>query len=221
MLFLVSHGLQTPLSAIRWGCSRLRRSGDNLTKQQQTILDEVQEHSRILSLMFDILLLLAKLEEGVSIPNIQEIFLYDFLQSSERLKDVPKGKQVEVTCSQELMLRIDRTILTSIIDALLLAVATSNREKNIRISVTEQKDQNTCTLTIETPLYLSVLQEMLKPEEPEKKQRIVGGVPGFLLAVIAALAKNAGGNLTSKQDADIITSLTLTLPLQPTLPAFL
>ena len=91
MLFLVGHGLQTPLSAIRWGCSRLKKMSKKMTKQELHVIEGIQSQSKVLSGMVNALLLVARVEDGSYAGRPQEIYLYDFLKSFPSLKEIFPG----------------------------------------------------------------------------------------------------------------------------------
>lgn len=214
MLFLVSHGLQSPLSAIRWGCGRLRKTGKNLTTEQSRLLEGVQQQTRVLSSMFDMLLLLAKAEEGVQVSTLQEIFLSDFFESPDRFKELPRAFSTNVTCSDDLAVKVDRVMFTSILDALFLVLSLSSTQTTIPVSV--KKEDGYCSITLRAPMELSLLEETDSAATDEKKSRIVGGIPGFLLAVSASLATHIDGTLASGQE-EIPSTLTLRFPVEPAL----
>jgi K+-sensing histidine kinase KdpD len=214
MLFLVSHGLQTPLSAIRWGCGRLKKTGSNLTTDQMALVDGVQQQTRVLSSMFDMLLLLAKVEEGVHISTLQQLYLSEFLESPDRQKNNPREFTVAVTCPDSCVVKVDRVIFASIIDALFLVLSLSSAEDAIPIDV--RVEDTTCVMTFTAPMQLSVLEESVESLPGVPKNRIVGGIPGFLLAVASSLLQSMDGTLESSHE-ETPRTLTLRLPIEPVL----
>lgn len=210
MLFLVSHGLQTPLSAIRWGCGRLKRTGGNFSPEQKLLLDGILGETRLLSRMFDWMLLLAKNEEGAHEPDIQEIFVPDFFTSPKRTEDLPRVMALEVTCPPDLMISADRTLFSAIIDALLLAASVGSDAPSAKIFVSA--DEDTCVITITVPMALSLLTE--QTNGGKEGNRVVGGVPGFLLAIASSLTQSCEGTLEPEEQDGVIRHLTLHLPLR-------
>ncbi len=214
MLFLVSHGLQTPLSAIRWGCSRLSKTGKNLTPEQWRLVEGMQHQTRMLSQMFDSLLLLAKVEEGVQASTLQDIYLSDYFEGAELLKGMPRDYILDMTCPADAVVKVDRIIFTSIMDALFLVLSISSTQTTIPLTVTMEEGE--CVITLRAPMELSFLQEEGAPTTSGKPQRIVGGIPGFLLAVSASSAQHIGGTLVSGRE-EIPSTLTLRFPTEPAL----
>ncbi len=211
MLFLVGHGLQTPLSAIRWGCGRLSKSGENFTDEQKSLVTGIQQQTRTLAHMFETLLLLAKVDEHVHVPDMQQIYLSDFFQSGERTKNLPRSMELAVRCPSDATAQIDRTIFTAVIDSLLLVVAVSSAET--KIPFTLEREDDTYVLIIDAPMEWSLLEEGV--------QKVVGGIPGFLLAVASALAADLGGSIESEKDGAVPTTLVFRFPATPTLPPIL
>ncbi len=212
MLFLASHGLQSPLSAIRWGTARLKKLGKDLPKEQQEVIENIQKESKLLSQMFDWMLLLAKVEEGAHVANQQEVFVKDFLSSPDRLKDLPRPFALAVSCPDDLALRIDRTLFESVVQALLLVVSVGSAAT--KASVTVEEEDDLCAITVSAPLALLLLQQTEMPAGADQR-RIVGGAPGFLLAVSASLSAALGGELTPSSEGDAVTGMTFRVPLRP------
>ena len=192
MLFLASHGFQSPISAIRWGCGRLRKMAHDMPPAQQELVDGMQRQAKTLSGMFDALLLLAKVEDGVHVPRMQDIYLKDFFLHSARLQDLSGDISVEVTCPDDARLRTDRTIFESVIQAALMAIDTAGGgPRSLAIDIT--LGGGACSIILNAPLEFSLV------EDEGTRGKIVGGVPGLMLAVASSLTAAVGGSLDAKE----------------------
>lgn len=210
MLFLASHGLQTPLSAIRWGCGRLRRMCAQLSGEQTQLVDSIQAQAKLLSDMFNALLLLAKFDDGALEVRLQDIYLRDYL-TAPALQDCAGGVSLQVSCDDDARLRIDRTVFDGIMRALVVAVVTGRKgDGPVSVEVTFSHNPSVCILTFAAPLELSLVEEPGR-EMRESDARMVGGTPGVMLAVASSLATALGGTLEVTEER----GATLTLPAPP------
>lgn len=206
MLFLVSHGLQSPLSAIRWGCGRLKRMAKNLSAEERKVLDDIHGNAKLVSEMVDALLLLAKLDDGVYVPRLEDIYLKDLLLTG--FLELPTGAAPAVVCDDALRLRTDRTIFEASARALFIAAVSAAGDKEVAIEAMITGDS--VTIAFNGPLHLSLVEDAESPEMPASLRRIVGGVPGMMLAVAAGLATGVGGTVEAHEDRGI----TLRLPVK-------
>ncbi len=207
MLYLASHGLQTPISAIRWGCGRLKRMAAGLPPEQRQIVEDVQEQAKLLSRMFEALLLLAKVEDGTHISALQDIYLHDFLQTVVAASALPQDVSWKLSCPDDLRLRTDRALLTALTEALLLVVAYGARgQRTVHVTIARHGTPQECIVTIHAPLQLALVEDAAIARQ-EDGQRIVGGVPGVMLSVAAALASALGGSLQVHDECKIVLKL--------------
>lgn len=216
MLFLVSHGLQSPLSAIRWGCGRLQRTG-KLSTEQRELLDSIQAEGRLLSRMMNWLLLLAKTDDGVHIADVQEVYVRDFLTACMDEK-LPRPLKFRITCAKDLAIQVDRTLLEASLHALLFAASVSSDVKTLPISVRVTSSPEECLIMLDAQLSLTLLEE---EQTGKPSRRIAGGMSGFLLAVASSFAIALGGTIDHKTVGAVISDLTLRLPQRPPLPVLL
>ncbi|HQR47105.1 MAG TPA: ATP-binding protein, partial [Thermoanaerobaculia bacterium] len=95
LLRAVSHDLRSPLTAIRMGLSRIRRSaGDGAA------VDEVARETERLSRRIDNLLAMARLDAGACVPHAEPSPAADLFRSAlESLPLVLEGKTVTVSVS--------------------------------------------------------------------------------------------------------------------------
>ncbi len=210
MLFLVSHGLQSPLSAIRWGCGRLQRTG-TLSPDQKELLDSIQAEGRLLSRMLNWLLLLAKTDDGAHTADVQKIFVHDFLTACMEEK-LPRPLTLEVTCPKNLTIQADRTLLEATVHALLFAVSVSSDVKTLPITVESASSPDSCMITFDATLSLTLMEE---EQAGKPNRRIAGGMSGFLLAIASSFSQAIGGSIDHETAEDTIRHLTLRLPIHP------
>lgn len=216
MLFLVGHGLQTPLSAIRWGCSRLKKLFKDPTDEQREVLEGVQREARLLSKMVDWLLLVAKLEDGQQAANVQEVFLYDFLQTAvaDRQEVLP---MISVVCPEDLQIQTDRTVFEAIVQALILALSVDEPAASASLTASEQNGH--CVLTLDAPLTLTLLRQ--EAGNDAKPSQVVGGVRGVLLSIASSLAETSGGSLATERESHELRRVILRIPMHPSLTSLL
>jgi K+-sensing histidine kinase KdpD len=217
MLFLVGHGLQTPLSAIRWGCSRLQKMGKGtMTKEQLEVLTGIHHEAKILSGMLNALLLVARVEDGTHEPKQQDIYLHDFLMSFGPFKHLFPDKAVRVSCPKDLMLRTDRILLESLLEAVSVVIGSaSESKKGLVITVAHTKGD--CVLSFSPDIELSFLRDLEATMVSDVQ--IVGGTPGLMLSVIASLSNALGGTIDVLQHGKEHHLLSLHLPFRHTVPS--
>lgn len=212
MLFLVGHGLQTPLSAIRWGCSRLRKMSKGLSKEQQHVLGSIQSQAKVLSGMVNALLLVARVEDGTYDSRQQDIYLHDFLKSFGPFKEMFPGKTSRVTCPKDFRIRTDRGVLESLLEAVSVVIGTaSDQHKGLRIQVKEEGRNFTMHFLPE--IELSLLRDA-SSLSGDAAGHMVGGAPGLMLSVISSLSGYLGGFIQVKNHGDAHHVLVLQLPVR-------
>lgn len=209
MLFLASHGFQTPISAIRWGSGRLKKMLDDLKPVERALLDGIQQQAKLLSEMFDALLLLAKVEDGIHESRLQDIYLKDYFE--ERLKQLPPEIVFELSCPDDARLRVDRTAFESVTQALLNVIASAGGgSRPLMVDVVMAPEERRCDMTFRAPLSFSLIEPDAALTTPADPKRIVGGVPGLMLAVASSLVSFLGGDLGAEQGN--LGTITLRLP---------
>jgi signal transduction histidine kinase len=210
MVFLASHGLQTPLSAIRWGIGRLKHMSKGLSPEQAAIVDGVHGQAKLLSQMFDSLLLLAKVDEGTPWQRKKEdIYLRDFFLTLEETKNLPPDLTLALDCADDLRLRIDRKIFDGIVHALLIVASTGARmpKQALPVKVEIDTDEELCTITFAAPLQLSLVEDVEMGTVDPDARMIVGGVPGLMLSVASSLSNAIGGHVDVAEKTGIVVRL--------------
>lgn len=214
MLFLVGHGLQTPLSAIRWGCSRLKKISKRLTKEEAHVLENIQTQAKVLADMVNALLFVARTEDGTYSARLQDIYLHDFLVSFAPLKEVFPDRMVHVSCPEDLLIKADRKALECLLEAVSVIMGSGSDKKNdLTIEVQTKGRKGYVSMNFLPELELSFLRDASVLENGSSPQ-IVGGTPGLMLSVITSLCKFMGGFVHVKKQGESHHLLSLELPMQ-------
>ncbi len=212
MMFVASHGLQTPLSAIRWGSSRLKKTNTGaFTQEQAHLIDGIAENAKTLSRMLDTMLILAKVEEGSYQANPQKIYLQDFLASFTQKFELPKDFAVDLRASDDdILLMVDRGILETIVQALMIAVV-SSAQPSTRIAVHCMEDAGTIRIEMHCPLQLSLLSSVRAGTDDQQLHQLVGGPTGLMLSIAHSLAHCLAGSveLIDRGDGEYVVVLGL------------
>ncbi len=219
MLFLIGHGVQSPLSAIRWGCSRLEKmTKSTLTKEQGAVLGEISAEAKILSGMLHSLLLVAKVDDGSYAARPQSVYLCDFLKSFRPLKEIDLTQLPQIVCDESLMLEVDRGILEAMFEAVAVIMGTT-AEKGKPVTLTVVADEAECHISMLPALELSFLKDVQSAGVTLAPEPMVGGEAGLMLSVLASLCRSAGAAITLKKKGKAHHLLTLSLPLRSAPPS--
>ncbi len=215
MLFLAGHGLQTPLSAIRWGCSRLGKTArKKMNAEECRLLDGIQHEARLLSGMLNALLLVAKTEEGTFSAREQDIYLRDFLTSFSPLRDLAGGKTPRIACPKDLRIRADRAVLETVFQAIVVILESSGPlTGGVRVKVDEKDGE--CFVHILPPIELSFLREVPLSVQLQDSPQLVGGAPGLMLSILMSLCGILRGGIDVAPEGKRTHVLTLRLPVHP------
>src|SRR3989344_8197164 len=86
---IASHQLRTPLTAIRWALSSLKR--ENLSAEQRSLVQTAHETSTHMAVTIRRMLMISRLEEGASDPDIAQVDLPKVLEKIARLHDTHRS----------------------------------------------------------------------------------------------------------------------------------
>lgn len=147
----VSHDLRTPLTMVKSYAEMIRDlSGENSEKRNahlQVIIDEADR----LNLLVGDLLLLSKMQSGVSALNMTKFSLSDTITgilNSYRLLSEQEGYQFAINCDPDLMVTGDEARIKQVLSNLVNnAVRYSDPGKKITVTVTESKDFVRCEIS--------------------------------------------------------------------------
>lgn len=118
---IASHQLRTPLTAIRWVLSSLKRE-ENLSEDLRNLIHTAHETSTHMAATIKRMLMISHLEEGGMEPQITTVDLQTVLEKVARLHDAHReknGLKLVITCSPGLHVQTDEQLLMEILDNLL------------------------------------------------------------------------------------------------------
>lgn len=117
---IASHQLRTPLTAIRWVLSSLKR--ENLPEEQKKLVHTAHETSTHMAATIKRMLMISHLEEDGMQPENAEVDMQPLLENVTRLHDAHRqrsGLELTIHCPQDLLIRTDKQLLVEILDNLL------------------------------------------------------------------------------------------------------
>lgn len=211
-LFLASHGLLSPISAIRWGCNRLQRTDTKkLSKEQKDLLEHIYANARVLSKLFGSMLLLARNEDQTYEVHTEPVALFPLLQSEAREWEEQEEGKVVLDGDASLSITTDSAILEAVLQNIFAVCSEAMQTpKSIRIECQGDGDEVlvVCTGKMELP-FLNQVQTL---ENLSESRPIVGGTPGLLLSLSQALIGFVGGSLSMHEGEKGEYVMTLKLP---------
>lgn len=210
-LFLASHGLLSPLSAIRWGCNRLKRTDTkNLSKEQLDLLDHVYGSARVLSKLFGSMLLLARNEDGTYTIQSEPLPVYPLLAAEMEEWKKEAGGQAVIVCKEGLTAQTDSAIVEAIIQNILTMFSEAGRNpKELRIEAKYVGEG--VEISFSGALDLPFLQSVRTIDNLDETRPIVGGTSGLLMSLSNALVGFIGGRLEMHESEKENYTITLHL----------
>jgi K+-sensing histidine kinase KdpD len=212
-LFLASHGLLSPISAIRWGCNRLKRTDTKkLSKEQRDILDHIYGNARVLSKLFASMLLLARNEDRTYPLREEPVAIKPLLQAGARdWEELSKGT-VHLKEVGMLKARTDGGILETIIQNVFTVFAEASTEpKSLHISGV-MGDDGLAEIVFESTMELPFLQSVRTIDNLSESKPIVGGTPGLMLSLSHALVGFLDGTLEMREATEDSYVIVLRVP---------
>lgn len=192
--FIASHGMRSPLSAIRWACGRLRKSATgSLNDEQRELVDEIHANAKILTTVLGSMQLLGKLEDRTYKVKGDNLLLCDMLTSLTHGIEHPREISWSLHCPADLVVRTDGPILESIL-VNLLTVCTEAGVGARQVYLRAEGGESRCTMSLFSSLELPFLAAGKQDEE--EVSRLVGGIPGLMLCLASAMAQFLGGAVT-------------------------
>ncbi len=195
VLFLESHGLRSPLTAIRWACGRLRRgAGGSLTKEQMHLVDHVYDNTKVLTTALESMLLITKMEERSFALHMQDVCITDLLHSARESIGMPSHLKLHVHAPR-IYLHGDRHLLELIFRVILSIFLEQPRGTELKIFIEGSMQQRTMVWTFRSSFLLPVLAARGEGDSSGPQQRAVGGIPGLMLSLAHELAKAVRGTV--------------------------
>lgn len=212
-LFLESHGLRTPLTAIRWACGRLRKEVSGaLTPDQRMLVGHIAANAKTLTTALESMFLLAKLEERSHAHAERDVCLPSLLESvREKLAAPPlhlrlRSLHQHVTADQEVLETLLRDILTIFLETPV------DRERNVSVDI--EAEEKSFRVTFRSSFLLPTLQMQEKASKSGEDRRLIGGIPGLMLSMAEHLAEALGGTLELQEiiTGEFVADGTVELP---------
>lgn len=147
---IASHQLRTPLTAIRWVLSSLKR--EDLPHEQRKLVSTAHETSTHMAVTIKRMLMISHLEEDGMEPTIAAIGLRPVFEKISRLHDAHRQRnslELLIDCPSQMSVRTDEQLLIEILDNLLsnaykytpaggtVKLRARNEKGNIRIDVSD------------------------------------------------------------------------------------
>jgi signal transduction histidine kinase len=194
-LFLMSHGLRSTLSAIRWGCGRLRKTNvGQLNAEQAHLVDEIHRNAKRLSTALRSMFLLAQIEEKSYFVKRQPLFLAPLLQALIQ-KGLPEhAHRMQLSCPEDLQLQTDRELLeTTLLDLFAVFTESNPQPSNIFVHVT--KTAEGIDINIHASVELAVLRPLPDTRDVSRLSQAIGDIPGLMLSLGSALGEFLDGSV--------------------------
>ena len=214
-IFLASHGLRTPLTAIRWSGNQLRKQkAGQLNTEQNVLANEIHFRATELSRALNSMFLLTKIDEGEYGNNSEEFSASEIIK--EKFKDVfqPGARNVAYTiiengdCTVCTNSEIFQAIVANIGGACIDAII----DNAPCIEVEILQNNTGFTMKVSCTLQLVYLQsEAILQTEPGNN-RVIGGTAGLLLAMSTELVKSINGTVEITESEDKTHTITFHLP---------
>jgi len=219
----VSHEIKTPITAIKGFVETLRDGSVKDPKDSKRFLGIIEKHVDRLDTIIEDLLSLSRIEKEVEREEIilHEDPIRDVLQSAVQvceIKATPKKIRVELSCSKNLMAKINAALLEQAIVNLLdnaikysdeggiVQVQATQNESEIIISVRDQG----CGLDEE---HLSrIFERFYRVDKARSRQ--MGGT-GLGLAIVKHIAQAHGGQVSVESTPVEGSTFSLHLPKTP------
>ena len=216
---IASHQLRTPLTAIRWALSSLKR--ENLPEEQRTLVQTAHETSTHMAVTIRRMLMISRLEEGGTDPDIAEVDLPKVLEKIARLHDTHRqrnGLELVIRCPQHLRVRTDEQLLIEILDNF-LSNAYKYTPKGGKVSVEAMKEGEKIRIDVADTGYGIPLAEQKRiPEKFFRASNIASPVEagtGIGLYMVYNIVRLIGGTISFVSEENKGTTFTLLLPSHP------
>ncbi len=214
--FLASHGLRSPLSAIRWACGRLRKSTTgSLNPEQKELIEEIHANAKILTMVLASMQLLGKLDDRSYKIKHESLALCDFLMSLTHGMDHPRSARWSIDCSPDIGVETDGPILESILLNLITVCLEASKD-DAQIAVAAERGEDGVRVTLTSELELPFVHSG-ENDRGGEVSHLVGGVPGLMLCLANGMARYLTGKVELRELAqDKRYAVTFSLPSRAT-----
>jgi hypothetical protein len=210
--FLASHGLRSPLSAIRWACGRLRKTSTGaLNEEQRELIEEIHANAKILTMVLGSMQLLGKLEDRSYRIKSESLAVCDMITSIAHGMDHPREAQWTIVCPPTLATVTDGPILESIIlNLITVCLEAGSDEKQVLVRA---DDEDGLRITLFSALELPFVHGDDAGKGGEVSH-LVGGVPGLMLCLANGMAHFLGGKVELREADEADASMLRTTKIR-------
>ena len=210
-----SHELRTPLTAIRGYAELFRRGADERPVDLARAMRGIESESQRMADLVDELLLLARLDEGQSLPATDHDLVPVVRAAVDAARVIEPDRPLEVRLPANALVRADATRMRQVVDNLLT---------NVRVH-TPRGTPATVTVRADGPLVLLEvsdagpgMSELARTRVFERffradpsRSRDSGG-SGLGLAIVAAIARAYGGEVWVDSESGRGSTFTVSWP---------
>jgi two-component system phosphate regulon sensor histidine kinase PhoR len=213
---IASHQLRTPLTAIRWALSSLKR--ENFPEEQRKLVSIAHETSTNMAVTIRRMLMISHLEEGGREPDIAPVDLQTVLDRVSRFHDAHRqrnGLELVIHCLQDLQVRTDEQLLIEILDNL-LSNAYKYTPRGGKVSVRATRENRKIRIDVADTGY-GIPQEEQKriPEKFFRASNVASPAEagtGIGLYMVYNIARLIGGTISFVSKENKGTTFTLLFP---------
>ncbi len=210
-LVLASHALQTPLSGIRWGLSRLHKSEkDSWTQDQKKLLSHIDADARTLSRLLQSLILVTRAADPAYVAQPESVDLAVSIAGIVG-KAKEEGTTITIDVGDMPNVYVDPLLLDGILQNLLgVFVEAQVEDKSIGVSLSAAESM--VTVHFDAPLEFPLINSDTVVGSDSQSGQIVGGTPGLMLSMAQTLAQVLQGTVEMEPTDDGMYRIDLTLP---------
>lgn len=210
-LVLASHALQTPLSGIRWGLSRLHKSEkDSWTQEQKKLLAHIDADAHTLSRLLQSLILVTRAGDSQYVAQPQSVDLSVLLDALVA-KAKAEGSTLIVAKSDVANVLVDMQLLEGILQNL-LGVFLEAQADNQSIQVSLSSESGMTSIHFDAPLEFPLIDSDSVAGSHVQTGQIVGGTAGLMLSMAQALAQVMHGTVEMEPMDDGMYRIDVQLP---------
>lgn len=216
----LAHEMRTPVSNLLTQ-TQVALSQPRSQREYQEILASSSEELDRLSRMIGDMLFLAKADNGLSLPSVQDIRMHEEMSELLEFYDaLAEEEGVRLITSGRAMVRGNRLMLRRAFSNL-LSNAVRHADEGGRVAVSIAEHDSTVSVSVENtgepilPEELTrVFERFYRTEDARPKYQDSTGGLGLGLAITRAIVRAHGGDVTASS-AQAITRFTVTLPRVP------
>jgi PAS domain S-box-containing protein len=222
---LASHQLRTPLTAIRWGMSRLdKRLQGSLTPSDQALFRQTYEAAVRMSMTIDAMLQISRIEAGqvrVQTKELNLVHLLEVLLQGIRSLSQEKNQTMSIDCAPDVMLCTDPVLLEEVLNNLITnAVKYTPRGGKVGVKVVNEPG-HICIHVSDTGYGIPKTQQQYIFQKFFRGDNVVvhdTEGTGIGLYLSALITKLLGGTIGFTSEEGKGSIFTVTFPSGETLP---